>query len=257
MQTSDELIAAARRLARETDKLRFAPPVIHVYDPLTYAWRAHEQYLKRFGDGRKRVLFLGMNPGPFGMVQTGVPFGEIAAVRDWLKIQARIDRPPNEHPRRLVLGFDCHRSEISGARLWGLFAKRFGTAKTFFEEHFVANYCPLAFLEETGRNRTPDKLARKERETLFATCDDHLRAVADALKPRWVIGIGDFAARRAGEALEDSSVQIGQILHPSPACPASNNDWGAVATRQLEELSVWKKRSSVRKSSPSRAQNPV
>ena len=36
----------------------------------------------------KRVVFLGMNPGPFGMAQVGVPFGEVAAVRDWLRIDA-------------------------------------------------------------------------------------------------------------------------------------------------------------------------
>ncbi len=239
MPTSDKLIAAARRLARETDKLDFALPVTHVYNPLRYAWPGHEQYLKRFGDGRQRVLFLGMNPGPFGMVQTGVPFGEITAVRDWLKIHARINRPPNEHPRRPILGLDCHRSEISGARLWGLFAKRFGTAEAFFKDHFVANYCPLAFLEETGRNRTPDKLARQERETLFAICDDHLREVARALQPRWIIGVGDFATKRAREALEDSSGPIGQILHPSPASPASNANWAGIVTRQLRDLGVW------------------
>lgn len=239
MRISDELIAAARRLARETDKLRFGPPVTHVYNPLKYAWRGHEEYLKRFGDGRKRVLFLGMNPGPFGMAQTGVPFGEIAFVRDWLKIHSRIDRPPNEHPRRPVLGFDCHRSEISGARLWGLFAQRFGTARSFFADHFVVNYCPLAFLEETGRNRTPDKLPGKERDALFTICDDHLREVVRLLKPQWMIGVGDFATKRAREALADSSVQIGQILHPSPASPASNRNWAGTVTAQLQSLGVW------------------
>ncbi len=237
MQTSNELIAAARRLAREAGKLHFAPPVTHVYNPLRYAWPAHEQYLKRFASGPRRVLFLGMNPGPFGMAQTGIPFGEIALVRDWLQIDAKIGRPPNEHPRRPVLGFACHRSEVSGARLWGLFAERFGTAREFFREHFVANYCPLAFLEESGRNRTPDKLLRSEREALYALCDRHLEEVVRVLKPEWIIGVGEFAAARAREALPES--RVGQILHPSPACPASNNDWSGTATRQLEELGVW------------------
>lgn len=240
MNTSDELIAAARRLRAGVAKLKFAPPVIHVYNPLDYAWAGHEAYLKRFGNGQKRVLFLGMNPGPFGMAQTGVPFGQIAAVRDWLGIQAAVKRPLKEHPNRPVLGFDCHRSEISGERLWGLFAKRFGTPDKFFREHLVINYCPLAFLEETGRNRTPDKLLPIERAALFALCDNHLRAIVKILQPEWLIGVGDFAAKRARESVaENGAVHVGQILHPSPASPASNKDWAGTATSQLRKLGVW------------------
>lgn len=235
-----DLLGAARRLRDACDKLSFAAPVTHVYNPLRYAWRAHETYLKRYGTGPKRVLFLGMNPGPFGMAQTGIPFGEIAAVRDWLGIQTQIDRPPNEHPKRLVTGFDCHRSEVSGERLWGLFAQRFGTPVKFFRDHFVANYCPLAFLEESGRNRTPDKLPSSERTPLFAVCDAHLHEVVRVLHPEWLIGVGDFAAKRARAALGDSlSPRLGQILHPSPACPTSNKDWAGTVTAQLHSLGVW------------------
>lgn len=241
LNTSDELIAAARRLSAGVSKLKFAPPVTHVYNPLEYAWRAHEVYLQRFGTGPKRVLFLGMNPGPFGMAQTGVPFGQIAAVRDWLGIRADIGRPRKEHPQRPVSGFDCHRSEISGERLWGLFAKRFGTPAKFFREHLVMNYCPLAFLEESGRNRTPDKLPPSERKALFASCDNHLRDIVRILQPEWVIGVGDFASKRARESLAgNETVRVGQILHPSPASPASNKDWTGTVTAQLFKVGVWR-----------------
>jgi single-strand selective monofunctional uracil DNA glycosylase len=238
------LLAAARRLRDDVDQLRFAPPVTHVYNPLRYAWRAHELYLQRYASAPKRVLFLGMNPGPFGMAQTGVPFGQVAAVRDWLGITAPIDRPPREHPKRLVTGFDCPRSEVSGERLWGLFAKRFGTPDKFFRAHFVANYCPLAFLEESGRNRTPDKLPPRERAALFAACDTHLHALIRILKPEWLIGVGEFAAKRAVEVVAQGNpparLGLGRILHPSPACPASNADWAGAVTAQLRQLGVWK-----------------
>ena len=115
--TSQQLVAAARELSARVARLKFAPPVTHVYNPLTYARQSHEEFLRRFGGGRKRVVFLGMNPGPFGMVQTGIPFGEIAAVRDWLKISAPIEKPAAEHPKRPMLGFGCPRSEVSGRRL--------------------------------------------------------------------------------------------------------------------------------------------
>ena len=242
MSVSESLIAAARQLCAAVAKLKFATPVTHVYNPLDYAWAAHRLYLQRYGNNPKRVIFLGMNPGPFGMAQTGIPFGEIAAVRKWLGITARIDRPAKENPKRPVLGFDCHRSEVSGERLWGLFAKRFGTAQNFFREHMVMNYCPLAFVEETGRNRTPDKLKPAERQRLYCACHEHLREVVRILEPEWIIAVGDFAKKRAAEALSEATQaapKLGQILHPSPACPASNRDWGGKATRQLRKLRVW------------------
>jgi single-strand selective monofunctional uracil DNA glycosylase len=238
--TSDSLITATQRLSDMVENLTFAAPVSYVYNPLKYAWRAHETYLRRYGNGLKRVLFLGMNPGPFGMAQTGVPFGQVAAVRDWLGIQAKIDKPPHEHPKRCVTGFDCPRSEISGERLWSLFAQRFGTAEGFFREHILMNYCPLAFIEESGRNRTPDKLPPNERAALFTACNEHLREIVRILQPEWLIGIGDFAAKRAREVLRDLPLSLGQTLHPSPACPASNTDWAGTATAQLRQLGVWK-----------------
>ncbi len=238
---SQPLVDSAKRLRDAVGKLRFASPVSHVYNPLDYAWAAHESYLRRYGGPTKRVLFLGMNPGPFGMAQTGVPFGEIAAVRDWLGIVAKVGKPALEHSKRPVLGFDCPRSEVSGQRLWGLFAKRFPSAPDFFKEHLVVNYCPLAFLEDTGRNRTPDKLPVAEREALFKACNEHLRDAVRILKPEWIIGVGDFAMKRAEEIFPEGSVKIGRILHPSPASPAANRDWPGAATRQLLELGVWKK----------------
>jgi single-strand selective monofunctional uracil DNA glycosylase len=247
MARSESLIVAARRLRDAVETVKFAAPVTYVYNPLGYAWCAHETYLRRYGNGRKRVLFLGMNPGPFGMAQTGVPFGEIAAVRDWLGIQTAIERPPNEHPKRPVMGFNCKRTEISGQRLWGLFAKRFGSAEKFFEEHLVVNYCPLAFVEASGRNRTPDKLPLGERAPLFAACDEHLREIVRISEPEWLIGIGDFAAKRARDIIatiarpaSDPPLRVGRILHPSPAAPASNDDWAGTVTVQLSDLGVWR-----------------
>ena len=155
--TSQMLIAAARDLSAAVGKLSFAPSVSHVYNPLDYAWAPHEAYLRRYGKGRKRVVFIGMNPGPFGMVQCGVPFGEIAAVRGWMGIAGEVAVPAIMNPKRPVEGYACTRSEVSGRRLWTLFAERFGSAEVFFAEHFVANYCPLAFFDQ-GRNLTPDKL---------------------------------------------------------------------------------------------------
>lgn len=236
--TADALVAAARELSDAVERLNFAPPVSHIYNPLVYAWAPHEAYVRRFAMGRKRIVFIGMNPGPFGMVQCGVPFGEIDAVRDWMGIVAPVDKPAQENPKRPIEGFSCERSEVSGRRLWGLFQQRFGSAEAFFAEHFVANYCPLAFFDH-GRNLTPDKLPAAEAEPLYAACDVHLRRLVAQLQPEWVIGIGGFAETRALAALQGTGARVGKVLHPSPASPAANRGWAEAATRQLVAQGIW------------------
>ena len=228
----------ASDLAEEAGRLIFRPPVTHVYNPLIYAWEAHSQYLSRYGQPPTEVLFLGMNPGPWGMAQTGVPFGEVAAVRDWLGIVAEVDRPDPEHPKRPVQGLACNRSEVSGARLWGWARGLFDIPEVFFSRFFIANYCPLAFMESTGRNRTPDKLPTVERKPLLEACDRALRRTVEFLQPEWVIGIGAFAEKRARSALEVTRIRIGRILHPSPASPAANRGWAEQATRELRVLGI-------------------
>lgn len=229
---------ATDRLCRRVAGLRFTEPVTHVYNPLDYATASYSKYLERFAAGPRDVVLLGMNPGPWGMAQTGVPFGEVSMVRDWLGIREPIGRPAREHPKRPVRGLACPRSEVSGQRLWGWARDTFGTPERFFSRFFVANYCPLSFIEESGRNRTPDKLPAAEREPLFAACDEYLRALKAHLSPRYVVGVGAFAEARARAALDGADVTFGRILHPSPASPAANRDWAAGATRDLLKLGI-------------------
>jgi single-strand selective monofunctional uracil DNA glycosylase len=235
----EQAILSAERLADVVDALHFAPPTTHVYNPLRYAWAGHRSYLRLAAKTKKKILFMGMNPGPFGMAQTGVPFGEVAQVCKWMGIEETILAPEHVHPKRPIEGFACQRSEVSGRRLWGFFAEKYPVAADFFEDHFVANYCPLVFMEESGRNRTPDKLPAAEIEPLYAACDQHLRELVDLLEPDWVIGVGAFAETRAKKALASYEIQIGRVLHPSPASPAANRGWAAQAEKQLQALGAW------------------
>ena len=233
------MIEAAATLRDSVQKLNFTLPVAYVYNPLVYAWQPHERYLTRFANTSKRAVFLGMNPGPWGMAQTGVPFGEIDAVKNWMGIEAPVDIPFPEHPKRPVVGFACEKSEVSGRRLWGLFSERFESAEDFFADHFVLNYCPLVFMEESSRNRTPDKLPAAECESLFAICDAHLRRCIEILKPEWIVGVGGFAQKRAATALEGLDLKHGKVLHPSPASPSANRGWAEAATKQLVAQAIW------------------
>ena len=230
------------RSVPELERLAFSGPVACVYNPLTYAWSLHQQYLARFGAGQKQVVLLGMNPGPYGMVQTGVPFGEVAAVRDWMGLSGAVEKPETEHPKRPILGLESPRSEVSGRRLWGWAAARYGTPARFAERFFVYNYCPLAFLGETGANLTPDKLKKAEAAPLFGICDRVLREVVAVLRPEWLVGVGAFAEARIrrvfAEELSAKALRAGRIPHPSPASPAANRGWERLADEAFAALGI-------------------
>ena len=219
--------------------LSFAPPVAFTYNPLEYAWEGHEAYIRRFGAGRKDVLYLGMNPGPFGMAQTGVPFGEIAAVTLWMGITASIGQPPATHPKRPVQGFNCPRSEVSGRRLWGLFEEMYGTAEAFFSQAYVANYCPLIWMSESGANIPPTQLPKEQVAQIDAACQRHLCRIIEILQPRCLIGVGGYALKQlelAAASLPDMNFTLGTILHPSPASPSANKHWPEKPRQQILEI---------------------
>jgi len=230
----DELVAAVGRL-------RFFDPVTHVYNPLEYARPCFDQYVERYARRGVDAVLLGMNPGPWGMAQTGVPFGDVQTVRHWLHIDASVSAPRVTHPARPVLGLRCPRVEVSGRRLWGFVRERFDRPEAFFREHFVANYCPLLFLTASGANLTPDKLPAAERGPLLSACDEHLGRLLDWFRPEWVVGVGRFAERRLREVCARlNGPRVAGIPHPSPASPAANRGWAEAATRILEELGIWR-----------------
>ena len=235
----DALLTASRALAAAGGRVALGRPVACIYNPLQYAGAAHRRYIAAYAKPGLRGVFLGMNPGPFGMVQTGIPFGDVQTVTGWLGIDDGVEPPERQHPARPVLGFACTRREISGSRLWGLFAERFGTPQRFFAEHFVLNYCPLAFLADSGRNLTPDKLHGPAMRRLLAACDRHLHAAVAALQPEWVVALGAYAERRARGALP-AGQRVIRLLHPSPASPRANAGWAEQATAALSAAGVWR-----------------
>lgn len=238
----DTVVERTRLFAAEVEALRFTFDG-YIYNPLKYAWDMHEAYLRAYVQQGSPVFFLGMNPGPFGMVQTGVPFGEIEAVRDWMHLSKKVGRPPQEHPKRPVLGLEIGRSEVSGKRLWALMAERFGSATNFFSKHTVMNYCPLAFVSggETGRNIIPEKLIKAERLALEDVCDTYLDDIITLVAPQHLVGIGQYAKRKltASEKRLQRGRSVSAILHPSPANPQANAGWAERVVAQLEEAQIW------------------
>lgn len=189
-----------------------------------------------------RVILVGMNPGPWGMAQTGVPFGEVSAVRDFMGMprDVKIGKPEQENPARPIGGLQCTRSEVSGRRLWREWAEtHYSDAESFFSHFYVHNYCPLMFLEASGRNRTPVQLTAADRAAVESSCNTALRSVVRALRPDAVCGIGVYAKEKCIKSLAleiDAGLRVGTILHPSPASPAANKGWVKNATTQLDAL---------------------
>lgn len=239
-----QLCALTDNLADACDRLPPPPKDMLVRNPLRYARAGHRAWLRKFAPAHPGLhcLFVGVNPGPWGMGQTGVPFGQIAAVRDWMGLDFVVQQPPNPHQARPVQGLDCKRSEVSGARLWGLMQERFGTAQNFFGTHFVVNHCPLLFTDLGGgraRNLTPDKLPRPWRDELLAICDDWLLAVLRLLAPRFAISIGGETHKRLLAMAEGLELQVGRMPHPSPANPQASHDYSGKATAALVAAGVW------------------
>jgi len=225
-------------LVKELERLQLDRHIPYVYNPLIYAREPYDAYLRKYGESPKEVVLLGMNPGPWGMAQTGIPFGEVKIVSDWMNIREPIGKPTAMHPKRPVEGLDCKRSEVSGTRLWGWASGGFGTPERFFSRFFVANYCPLIFFDSAGKNITPDKLPAKVRGDLFPICNNALLETVGYFNPEYAVGIGRFAADRAVESLKGVSVTVGRMLHPSPANPKANRGWESIIERELREIGI-------------------
>ncbi len=238
---SNRLVEISATLSESLEGVTFEDPVTHVYRPVRYARTLHEAYLQTYGASSPReVVLLGMNPGPWGMGQTGVPFGDVDFVSDWMGLSGEVGKPDEEHPKRPVDGLECDRNEVSGSRLWGWAEERFGDADSFFERFYVHNYCPLLFLEESGRNRPPSRMKVAQRRQLTPACDRALHQIADCLEPSYLVGIGNYARDRIEKAFagEDVDFEIGRVLHPSPASPQANKGWAEQAERQFAELGI-------------------
>ena len=227
------LIDAAARLRDDVES--YADDLVEqnlvdcIYNPLVYAWQPHLAYLKKAAKGKAKTLLLGMNPGPHGMGQMGIPFAATAMVREVLEIHdLPVEQPRNLHPKRPVSGLDWPKEEVSGTRLWSLLSEHYGSGEKILSKVFLVNHCPLMlFSGERATNITPDKISGSTNRLLLERCDEHLREIVDILGITTVIGVGKFAEKRAIKALSNTDVEVKTCWHPSPASPLANKNGGA------------------------------
>jgi single-strand selective monofunctional uracil DNA glycosylase len=238
-----EPIDATKTLNQQLEDFHFKNKVDSYYNPLEYAWPVHEEYLRKFGSDTKEAFMLGMNPGPWGMAQTGVPFTDPYIARDWMNLPEReVGTPDNERSDRPVQGWESDRKEASGQKLHGFFRTLYGNLEDFFEIGFVANYCPLVMFSEEGTNLTPEDLLKEDRVPLFEACDPYIESLIEFYDPDVLVGIGRFAQRRLAAVRGLDEDEVAYLPHPSPASPIATRDggdyWRNLVREELEELNL-------------------
>ena len=227
MDKCEKTIRLTRRFSRAMSQLELEYDG-YIYNPLDYAWDMHEKFLEKAVTEEQHVLLLGMNPGPFGMCQNGVPFGDKVNVREYLKIDGVIRKPRKECPKRPIEGLDVKRVEMSGKRIWGTVSELW-SAEEFFSFATVFNYCPLCFLDEGGRNVTPDKLTLGDRKRIYELCDRYLEDVISIIKPGILVGVGNFATDKLRHFGDD----VRTLPHPSPLNRGSADFYGSEKAKEF------------------------
>ena len=233
--TTDQLVAAAELLVQKCEQLiprLIAQTIVtHATNPLDYARQPHQKYLAMIGEYSPDTILLGMNPGPWGMAQCGIPFGATKVATELLGIaEVEVLQPDGMHPKRPVVGLSLERQEVSGTRLWGALAERYCNAKEILSQVFIVNHCPLLLLDEAGRNITPDKLSGDAVNGLLQACDEHLKQVTEIIGAKKIIGVGKYAEKQARNVFRDypnTTIEICSVWHPSPASPLANRNDGA------------------------------
>jgi len=144
-----------------------------VWNPGLYGEPWHSRFRRCYPPAARPLVLFGLNPGPYGMAQTGIPFTDIrrlvsalpALVAELRNAGKRLEVPglaPVSLPPYLSRTF-----EASSVRVYRFLERSWGDAERGWREVVAANPCPLLFIDtETGKNRTPadlrPRLARLE-----------------------------------------------------------------------------------------------
>lgn len=239
---TDCFISLENDLVSQLNNLNYGPNVEYIYSPLDYASNLHKVFLKKFLCTSKKVLFLGINPGPWGMCQTGIPFGEVNIVRSYLRVDGEVLTPTNCHPQRPITGLNCHRSEVSGKRLWDLFIELSeGDPYKFFKDCFIHNYFPLALMNNNAKNITPGDLKSEYQKELQEICDKSLSDILTLFHTEIIVAIGKYAEKRSNEVVKKfrlTNIKVVQIPHPSPRSVGTAEKWKKETLVQLKSYNI-------------------
>jgi len=197
-------------------------PDIVVINPLEYLWLQYGYYTSCYHNQYPRAMIIGMNPGPKGMSQTGIPFGSPNIIPSILPNKSLFNEirdnegSPVSSPHRRITGPSNTTVEVSGNRLWSALIKRYGDFKSITSEIFVDNICPLLFLcgKNGSKNLTPDKLTPSPAKIiLIRLCTERLQKIYQCLgEPSNIVALGRWSHKFLEKMFP--KVRVTYILHP-------------------------------------------
>jgi len=236
---AEKLLAEWRENGRRWE--RFAKEArgagLQVWNPALYALDIYQEYLTKFPPEPGAILALGLNPGPYGMAQTGIPFTDCRTASGALGMEMTIPgKAPDDLISRLKKANGKWRGtyERSSLGMYRFLILAWGDIKTAYRNWFVGNPCPLLFLDPERWNVTPaDPRLRRMKEV----GELRQRAVigfSEILNPRGIVCFGKDVAKAVGEV---AIRQVGPdrvvfYEHPARAVPEK---WAAGLLQELTQ----------------------
>ena len=215
------------RLARATG--------LRVWNPQLYGLPLYRRFAaEHLPHARGGIVAFGLNPGKYGMAQTGIPFTDVTrAARVGIAIE-----PPGLAPASLRPFLKSYRVERSSASVYGLLDEAWGSPREGWRALWAVAPCGLLFLEKDGENVTPAdaRLARRDdvRELRLRV----IRESIAAAKPRGVLLLGQDVARVAAEALAAEDVLV--VDHPVARGPGRRGPaWWAQTVTEAVRKKGW------------------
>lgn len=198
-----------------------------------YGWSAYEAFVRAYySDGRPRILALSMNPGPFGAVQTGIPFCDVPLARQLLP---GFDRLIAAKPSWVA----SERREISALKLVVWSDARFGGIRGLYARVLLAMTCPLAILRGPRKTNVPlPALPRREQEKIEAFIPRHAAEEIRLAEPAGILMLGEWAQRvwRIALRTDPGLASLPALAAPHPAAHITNRAKYAAWTRAWQRF---------------------
>lgn len=236
----ERFLQRVKRQAEDAESLRKElrlPKDHRILNVHTYGWAAYDAFIRTYySDRRPRILALSMNPGPFGAVQTGIPFCDGRLARELLP---EFDRLIAQKPSWVA----SERRETSALKLIEWSERSFGGIRGLYERVLLAMTCPLGILRGPNKTNVPlPALPRREQVKIEAFIARHAPEEIRFAEPSGILMLGDWAQRvwRIAVGTDPGLASLPAVAAPHPAAHITNRAKYAAWTRAYARLAKFR-----------------